>query len=247
MAVSAAGNKAKLKPGIKEGRYARQAKLKELSETGNFQAKLGKKTAAIIGLGGIGSLSAELLARAGVGNIILVDNGRVELTNLHRQVLYREGDIGKNKALLAMQKLKKINSEICINAIDLELNSSNIKKYLGRPDLILDCTDNLKTRLAINEYCIKIGTPWIFASALGTKGMICSLFGDSLSFNWFSKEFGKKKGFSDVNSEGILNTACNAVACIQATEAIKILCRKKKKSELIHFDIWKNELEIIRI
>jgi molybdopterin-synthase adenylyltransferase len=133
--------------------------------------------------------------------------------------------------------------------LDVELDSSSIKKHLGKEklDLILDCTDNLKARLAINEYCIKTKTPWIFASALGTKGMVCSLFGKTLQSGWFNKEFGEKKGFHDAKSDGILSTACNAVACIQTTEALKLLLGKKESSELIRIDIWKNKIEIVSI
>jgi len=232
-----------------DNRYIRHIKLKEI---GNSQAKLNNKTAAIIGLGGIGCMSAELLARAGVGNLILVDKDRVELVNLHRQILYDEKDIGRSKVKAAVNKLRKINSDIKIKGLEININDENIRNINDtdktKPDLILDCVDNLKTRLVISDFCRKTKTPWIFATALGTKGMVHSILPGKRKKDaeWFEETFGNKKGFRDAESAGILNTVCNAIACIQATEAIKILLGKKASSELIRFDIWKSELEKIK-
>ena len=232
------------KNNVKDDRYERQAKLKELSETGNFQALLSKKTVAVIGLGGIGCMSAQLLARFGVGNLILVDKDKVELNNLHRQVLYKESDVGKFKANLATSKLKKINPSINLIPLVLNAGKKNILKI--KADLILDCTDNLETKLIINEHCKKTKIPWVFATAVGTKVMVCSLISEK-NKAWFEKSFGGKSGYIDSCSEGVLNTACNAAACIQATEAIKILTGTCAKPQLICFDIWKNEFEKIEI
>ncbi len=223
-------------------RYARQAMLKQ---TGNCEKEMKEKAVVVIGLGGIGCLSADLLARFGIGHIILVDKDVVALTDLHRQILFNEEDIGKKKTDVVLEKLKKTNSEINIKAIEMDVNNLNIEK-ISAADIILDCTDNLKTKQAINEYSKKTNTPWIFAAALGIKGMVYSIIPGKTK-KGFEKIFDHKQSKGCTETDGILNTACNAVACIQVTEAIKFLTGKEKTPDLIVIDIWNGKIEKIKI
>ena len=117
------------------------------------QAKLQNSLVAIVGLGALGTVSANLLCRAGVGHLVLVDRDLVELDNLQRQVLFDEGDISKPKAIRVAEKLRKINSEIKIESYFENLDQDTID--LLDTDLVLDCTDNLETRFLINDYCKK--------------------------------------------------------------------------------------------
>src|SRR3989344_6084298 len=130
-----------------DSRYSRQILLKEIGREG--QKLLQDKKVAIVGVGALGTVAAELLARAGVGNLILVDRDMVEESNLQRQTLFDEKDIGKNKAAAAEQRIKKINSDIKVEFHSIHLNPQNID-VLQSADLILDCTDNLQTRFLIN-------------------------------------------------------------------------------------------------
>ncbi|HLC73472.1 MAG TPA: HesA/MoeB/ThiF family protein, partial [Candidatus Nanoarchaeia archaeon] len=147
----------------------RYQKQELLSYIGNKQEFLQKKVVAIVGLGAIGSNTANLLARAGI-NLILIDRDIVELENLQRQTLYDEKDIGKPKSIQAKKKLKLINSEIKIEAFVEDLNYKNIDELINS-DLILDCSDNMETRFLINDYSIKNDIPWIYAAVLGVNAM----------------------------------------------------------------------------
>ncbi|MBN2458472.1 ThiF family adenylyltransferase [Candidatus Woesearchaeota archaeon] len=227
-------------------RYKRQAILKE---TGNIQDRVGKKTAVIVGLGGIGCMSAVLLARFGVGKLVVVDRDSVSVSNLHRQVLYSEKDIGKRKAKVAARELRRANSELKLESLDIDVCRSTVGQ-LGRfsPDIILDCVDNIETRICIDEYCTNGKIPWVFSSALGTKGMVHAVIPSvsSVREGWFRKVFYGKKAVINAKNTGILNSACNLVSCIQVTEAIKVLSGKRPASELIVIDIWKNEIRKLK-
>ena len=225
-------------------RYIRQEIFAEIGKKG--QEKLRKSTVAIVGLGALGSVSAELLARAGIGKLILIDRDVVELSNLQRQNLFDENDVGKPKALAAKEHLSKINSEIEINFFIDDLNFENIKKILNEKiDLILDCTDNLETRFLINDFSIKNKIPFIYSSAVGSKGYVFDVVPDKTAcLRCFLKEASQ---LDTCETVGVLNTTTNLISSIQVNEAIKILLNKNYEKELLFFDIWKNELLKIKI
>ena len=159
-------------------RYSRQEIIPEIGKKG--QQKLKKSKITIIGVGAIGTVTAELLTRAGIGNITLFDKDIVELNNLQRQTLYQENDVGKAKSLVAAKKLQKINSTIKIKGYNTEINSKNITKI--KSDIILDCTDNMETKFLINDYCSKEKIPWIYASAIKNIGTIINFFTNKKMF-----------------------------------------------------------------
>jgi len=225
-------------------RYIRQEIFREIGKKG--QKKLGKSTVAIVGLGALGSNSAELLARAGIGQLILIDRDVVELSNLQRQSLFDENDVGKPKALAAKEHLNKINSEIKIDFFIDDLNFENINKLLeNKTDLILDCTDNLETRFLINDFCIKNSIPFIYSSAVGSKGYVFDIFpGKTPCLRCFLKE---ARALDTCETAGVLNTITNLVSSIQANEAIKILLKKDYEKYLLFFDVWKNDLLKIKV
>src|SRR3989344_2817250 len=166
-------------------RYIRQEIFKEIGKIG--QQKIGKSAIAIVGLGALGSVSAELLARAGISRLILIDRDVVELSNLQRQSLFDESDIGKPKALAAKEHLNKINSDVEIDFFIDDLNYNNINKIIpiknpnneknnkqvkNQISLILDCTDNLESRFLINDFSTKNKIPFIYSSAVESKGYV---------------------------------------------------------------------------
>ncbi|MBI2660368.1 ThiF family adenylyltransferase [Candidatus Woesearchaeota archaeon] len=225
-------------------RYIRQQIFKEIGKKG--QEKLGKSTAAIVGIGALGSNSAELLARAGVGSLILIDRDVVELSNLQRQRLFDENDVGKPKALAAKEHLAKINSEIKTDFLIDDLNFGNIGKIFGKKiDLILDCTDNLETRFLINDFCIKYRIPFIYSSAVGSKGYVFDIVPNKTAcLRCFLKEAAQ---LDTCETAGVLNTTTSMISTIQANEAVKILLRKDFEKNLLFFDVWKNELSKIKV
>ncbi len=224
-------------------RYIRQEIFSEIGKKG--QETLRRSTVAIIGLGALGSVSAGLLARAGIGKLILIDRDVVELSNLQRQALYDENDVGKPKALAAKEKLNKINSDVEIEFFIDDLNSENIGKIFKSIDLILDCTDNLETRFLINDFSIKNNIPFIYSSAVGSKGYVFNIVpGKTACLRCFLKEASQ---LDTCETAGVLNTITNLIPSIQVNEAIKILLNKNYEKNLLFFNIWNNELSKINV
>jgi adenylyltransferase/sulfurtransferase len=231
-------------------RYSRQILFSPIGKQGQY--KLSESKVVIIGCGGLGSNTANNLARAGVGFIRIIDNDKIELSNLQRQQLFDEADIEKElpKATAAKNKLNIINSDVKIEAIVDEVNENNINKYIKDVDLVLDGTDNFNTRFILDEACVKNNIPWIFGSVAASYGMVCSIIPSSgfclkSIFNELSVNFG---GLSSSNV-GILNSTVNIVSSIQTTEAIKILVSDFDSliKGLIIIDIWNLSVDIIEI
>ncbi|MBI2647533.1 ThiF family adenylyltransferase [Candidatus Woesearchaeota archaeon] len=227
-------------------RYIRQEIFNEIGK--EAQKKLGKSCVAIVGLGALGSVSIGLLARAGVGKLVLVDRDIIELSNLQRQNLFTEKDIGKPKAYCAKKHLSNINSDITIDFFVDDLNFDNINKIFSARknfDLILDCTDNLETRFLINDFSIKNDIPFIYASVIGSKGYIFNVISrHNPCLRCFLKP---AKHIDTCETIGVLNTISNMIASFQVNEAIKILLKRDYEKKLLFFDIWKNELMKITV
>ena len=132
---------------------------------------LRTRRVAVLGLGATGSVIAPWLARAGVGHLTLIDRDLVELSNLQRQLLYGESDLGRPKAEVAAERLTKANSSIELAAVVADLTSGNARELLSGFDLICDGTDNFEARFLINDVAILTGTPWIYAGAIGGEGL----------------------------------------------------------------------------
>lgn len=221
-------------------RYSRQSILKEIGKSG--QEKIRKTTICVIGVGGLGSNAAELLFRAGIGCLILIDNDKVDITNLQRQSLYTEKDIGKKKAEAAKQRLKEINSEVEIIVHTVELTSKNAD--LMHSDLILDCTDNLNTRYLINNYCTKHKIPWVHGSAIKSVGQVKVFQPGKECYECIYPEHKVVETCAEV---GIFNTIVRVIASIQVMEALKIILGKKSEQDLLRTDLWKNEIFKIKV
>ncbi len=228
-------------------RYIRQEIFKEFGKEG--QERLRNSTITIVGLGALGTVSSDLLARAGIGKLILIDRDIVDLSNLQRQSLFTEKDIGKPKALQAKLHLKKINSEININFFIEDLNFRNIfdviKKGVGNVDLVLDCTDNLETRFLINDFCVKNKSPFIYASAVGSKGYIFNIIPEiTACLRCFLKE---ACPLETCETLGVLNSITHLVSSLQVSEAIKILLNKNYEKKLLFIDVIKNNFLKVQV
>lgn len=155
-------------------RYSRQIFLKEIGISG--QKKLKRSKILILGLGGIGSSASIYLASAGIGTLLLADYDLIEISNLHRQILYSVYDIKKSKASIAKSKLFNHNQSTKYFAIKKKINKKNIYKYINYSDLVLDCTDTMHIRQIVNYTCVNANKPLISASAIGFKGQILSIW-----------------------------------------------------------------------
>lgn len=221
-------------------RYSRQILLKEIGKEG--QELISQKKVAIVGMGALGTVSAELLTRAGVGSLLLIDRDVVEESNLQRQTLFTEKDLGKSKAITAETKLQEINSAIKIEAEVIHLNSENID-LLNSADLILDCTDNLKTRFLLNDYCKKNKKPWVYSAAIKTSGYVMPIFPYGPCLMCFLEE----ANLETCDTSGVLNTLTTSIASLQTTKAIKIMLGKETESLLYHYDVWNGEFRKLKI
>jgi len=219
-------------------KYDRQTSLKHIGQEG--QKKLSESVIAIIGLGAVGSCTSELLTRAGVGKLILIDHDIVDETNLQRQLLYDELDLGTPKVMAAVNKLKKINSDVEIETRFSYLTRDNIDLDC---DVILDCTDNLRTRFVINDYSLKNNIPWIYAGAVEDRVMLFVTSNDAC----FNCLFGESEKGDTCEQVGILNSASVIASSLQVKEALKILLGEPACKELIHVNVWDNEFKKIKV
>jgi adenylyltransferase/sulfurtransferase len=218
-------------------RYSRQILFKPLGEAG--QKMLLQSRVTLIGCGALGSMSASLLARAGVGFLRIVDRDFVELDNLQRQHLFDETDVKSNlpKAVAAAQKLKTINSEVTVEPVVADVTSGNIEGLLT--GLVVDGTDNFEARLLINDACIKAGLPWVYGGAVGAHGMVMPILpGKSGCFRCFVENVPEPGQVQTCDTAGILNVASSIVGGLQAGEAVKILIGAEVEPMLTTVDVW---------
>lgn len=222
-------------------RYKRQILVKELGEKG--QHILSEKHVIILGCGGLGSNSANILIRIGIGSIYIVDDDSLDLTNLHRTSLFNEEDTGKSKCQILEEKLQKINSEVTVKGIKKRITKENIESVVKRADIILDGTDNMETRFLINEVAVKSNIPWIYAGVHSTVGMVMGIIpGQTPCLKCISHSIvDNKKGEIPV-----LGNLPVIIASIQCTEAMKIFLGKQL-SGMIMYDIWKQRFEQIEL
>ena len=219
-------------------RFSRQ----ELLIGEDAQQKLASSKLAVVGLGALGTVASDLLIRAGIGTLTLIDRDSIEESNLQRQILFNEKDIGEAKAEVAAKKLKEVNSKASINCHVTDINYKNVDLLSGH-DLILDCTDNLYTRFLINEFTKKNNIPWIYAAAVRDHGNVMVINKETPCFRCSFKE---AKGLDTCDTAGVLNTATSLIASLQVNEAIKVLTKGYPEQNLIHMDLENLEISLIK-
>lgn len=231
-------------------RYERQSALKEIGPEG--QERLGHSHVAIVGLGALGSVSADLLVRAGVGMVVLIDRDSLELQNLQRQVLYDESDLAENlpKAVAAKRKLARVNSGVRLEAAVADLDAGTAEDWLGGADLIVDGTDNFETRFLLNDYSLSRKIPWIYGGAVGTEGMSYVILpGEGPCLRCLFPEAPPPSGTQTCDQVGILAPVAHVIASFQAAEAVKLLVGKREEVDrrLWKVDIWKKEFKAVDV
>ncbi len=201
--------------------YSRQTILKELGEKG--QQQLAKSKVAIVGAGGLGTVSSLYLALAGVGYIRLIDQDTVETHNLHRQILYSTDDLHYPKTEVAAKKLEKLNPLITVEAIPENVNASNVERLLQGVDCVVDGLDNMMTRYLVNRVCVKSKTPYVFGAAIGIEGNL-SVFAppetgclECLMPNISDTDL------LTCSTRGVLGATTGIIGSLQAMETIKLL------------------------
>jgi len=231
-------------------RYSRQIVFRDLALPG--QRALAKGRALIVGAGGLGTWTAELLARAGVGMLRLVDDDNVDLTNIHRQGLYDESDAraAKPKVQAAAERLAAVNSSVAVETQIARVDRFNIHSMAADVDLILDGTDNFATRFLINDYAVKHAKPWIFAGVVGAEGQVMTVVpGRTPCLRCIMDCPPPACSDPDCRSFGVLGPAVAAIASFQTIEAIKILSGATDRINpcLVRLDMWSNSFQRISL
>jgi molybdopterin/thiamine biosynthesis adenylyltransferase len=230
---------------LKENRYSRQILLPEIGAEG--QKSLAKSSAVVIGCGALGTHALSFLVRAGVGEIRVIDRDIVEESNLQRQTLFNEEDVGRAKAMVAEERLRKVNSSITIKGDVLDLSFANIQGAVKSATVVLDATDNMDTRFLVNDACVKLGIPWIYAGAVGTTGMVMPIVPGGPCLRCVFSSPPQPGELPTCDTVGIVNTLPSMVASIETTEAFKIMEGKEPLKELVYLDVWQTEIQRIKV
>ncbi len=254
-------------------RYHRQMLLPGFGEAG--QRRLLDATALILGCGALGSVAADMLARAGVGHLVVVDRDFVELTNLQRQVLFDERDVTDAipKAEAAKRRIAKVNSQLRVTAVVDDVNPTNIERFAKGADVIVDGLDNFETRYLANDLAVKRGLPYVYGAAVGTTGMAFTVLphatghatghaigntpwenaaGGSLAtpcFRCLFEEAPPPGSSPTCDTVGVVGPAVAIVANFQVAETLKILTGQfdRISRTLLNLDLWANELHGLKV
>jgi len=243
--VTSLRQEAQIRQGRIEERYSRQTLFHGIGVEG--QRRLASGRVAIVGCGATGSALAGLLARAGVGELRIIDRDYVEPSNLQRQSLFDEKDALESlpKAIAAARKIASFNSEIAVEPEVNDLTPANIEGLLEGMDLILDGTDNFETRYLLNDYAVKQSIPWIYSAAVGSYGVTMNILPAKTACLACIFPDSPRGIVETCETSGILNSAVSVVASIAVTEVLKLLVAgpdaPQLRRTLLSFDVWTNE------
>ncbi len=230
-------------------RYARQMAYPAIGEAGQRRILAG--SVLVVGCGALGSAAANLLARAGVGRLRIVDRDYLELNNLQRQTLFEEEDVasGIPKAVAAANRLRRVNSGIEIQAEVAHVDTRNIRGLLRGVDIVVDGTDNFETRYLLNDACVKWGLPWVYGGVIGSYGISMTIRpGRSACLRCAFPEVPAPGSVDTCETAGVLGSAVNIVGAWQASETLKLLCGADDQlnNGLLSVDVWTNALRHLR-
>ncbi len=230
-------------------RYSRQTLFGPIGKEG--QQRLGSASVTIIGCGALGTGLANNLCRAGIGHLVIADRDYIELNNLQRQILFDEEDIARRlpKAVAAAEKLRRVNSEVKVEALVEDINADGIESLVRATDLVLDATDNFETRYLINDVCVKHQRPWIYSGVIASYGVTMNILpGDTPCLRCAFPEMPLPGTTATCDTAGVLNGIVGAITGIASTEALKILLRSEKVSrDMLWLDLWENTFDRIEL
>ncbi len=250
-------------------RYHRQMLLPGFGEEG--QRKLLNAKALIVGCGALGTVIANMLARAGVGHLIIVDRDFIEITNLQRQVLFDESDVANAipKAEAAKRKIAQINSQVKVEAIVDDVNHTNIERFatqlpgVGKVDIIMDGVDNFETRYLANDVAVKHGIPYVYGGAVGTVGAAYTVLPHTPAGDTEWEKAGKATpclrcifeqapppGVNPTcDTAGVIGPAVSIVSNYQVSEALKVLTGNLDAvcPTMLNLDLWANTLKQFKV
>lgn len=224
-------------------RYNRHIMVSQIGEQGQNKFKQAK--ILIVGMGGLGCPAAQYLVASGAGKVTLVDHDIIELSNLQRQVLFNSDDIGKPKAQVAKHKLMRLNPNSEINAIEKSIFDVDLALLLDDMDIVLDCTDNPKTRRFINQACVDSGVKLVSASAIQGSGQLISFDFSIPSSPCYHCLFSDiEETQLNCQTAGVFSPLLGVMGSLQATETLRLLLGKSDNlNKLMLFDAFGMEVQ----
>ncbi|MCZ7649419.1 MAG: ThiF family adenylyltransferase [Planctomycetota bacterium] len=231
-------------------RYNRQVLLPFIGEEG--QKKICASTAVVIGCGALGTVIANVLARAGVGHLKIIDRDFIEESNLQRQLLFDEDDCRDNlpKAAAAERKLKQVNSTIQVEGIVSDVNPTNIEEFIKGATVVVDGADNFETRFVLNDACVKHGLPWIYGAAVGSVGLSMTVIPGTTPCLRCIFETAPPPGMTPTcDTAGVLASVTGLIGNYEAAEALKICAglTQHVNTKLFQIDLWTGEQHAFKI
>jgi molybdopterin-synthase adenylyltransferase len=232
-------------------KYSRQMLFAGIGPEG--QERLLASRAAIVGCGAIGAAAANLLVRAGVGYLRIIDRDFVEPSNLQRQTLFDEADAlhALPKAVAAERKLHSINSSVAVEGVVADLSPRNAQEFLSGVDLLLDGTDNFETRFLLNDYAVKFSLPWIYAAGVASYGLTMTIRpGVTPCLACLLETGSADQGLEETcDTVGVLGPIVNLIASFEVAEALKLLSGHADAlhGRLISCDVWSGRMQSLRV
>ncbi len=230
-------------------RYQRQIILKNIGKEG--QERLKKSHIAIVGVGGLGSISIMYLASMGIGFIRIVDHDVVETSNLHRQIVYTIHDLGYPKVEVAKKRLEAMNPNCKVEPLSVFVSPNNVKEIIEGVDLVIDALDNFSTRFIINKACVQRNIPYVFGGVLSTIGNASTFIPHDDDSPCLECIFSKVRDeeIETTATVGIHPSIIGIISCIQISEAVRILTGKKPllKGKLLFGDLETLDFQTIEI
>ncbi len=235
---------------MSDDRYSRQSLFAPIGQAG--QQRIRASQVVLLGCGALGSTLANALVRAGVGRLTIIDADRLELSNLQRQTLFDEAQAAARapKAEAARDRLRQINAQVEIVARVERAGPDNIARLVGRPDVVLDATDNFATRYLLNDLCVRDGLPWIYGGCAAAYGVCMPILPhETPCLRCLFPTPPPPEHAPTADTVGILGPIAHAVASLQAAEALKLLSgnRQAVRPVLYTLDLWEGHLASVRL
>jgi adenylyltransferase/sulfurtransferase len=229
-------------------RYSRQELFAGLGREG--QARLGKARVAVVGCGALGTVVSEMMVRAGVGALTVIDRDFVEESNLQRQSLFDEQDVARGlpKAAAAEAHLRALNSDVEVRGIVTDLVPDNAARLLEGADLVLDGTDNFETRFLVNDVCVREGRPWVYGACVGSYGLALLVRpGVSPCLRCLLEERPAPGSGPTCDTAGVVAPIVHVIAGIQCAEALKLLAGRTESllPGLVTVDLWQGQFDVL--
>ncbi|MDA1347215.1 MAG: ThiF family adenylyltransferase [Crenarchaeota archaeon] len=218
-------------------KYSRQVMLEEIGYNG--QLKLKNAKVCVVGIGGLGNPITTRLAAMGVGTLRIVDRDVIELSNLHRQTMFDEDDVGQVKVEVAAKKLQKLNPDCTIEALAISINDYTALEVVQGCDVVVDALDSVNARYALNKACVKFGIPFVTGAAVGVSGQIFTILPGTSACYYCMFPALDEDTMPTCSIEGVHPSILSIVGGIEVAEAVKVIMGKKPSlsDRILHVDI----------